>query len=162
MASTPARFESSGFLPVGTPKYPCVCSSCWHRRGISHYGSLSEYPQLTWQLWTDAAVHDETCRGVHWNLTNDILSTCYKCTLSTLTHKLNVSGHRDIFPRFGVRNLCPKFVHTFQLHLYNTVFAEHITYLHFLKKCNFTTPYRASLRVSYDSQNKQGYFSKEH
>jgi hypothetical protein len=22
------RFESSGFLSVGTPKYPCTCSSC--------------------------------------------------------------------------------------------------------------------------------------
>jgi hypothetical protein len=28
MASTLARFESSGFLPVGTPKTPCVGSSC--------------------------------------------------------------------------------------------------------------------------------------
>jgi hypothetical protein len=27
MASMLAKFESSGFLPVGTPKNPCVCSS---------------------------------------------------------------------------------------------------------------------------------------
>jgi hypothetical protein len=30
MASTLTGLESSGFLPVGTPKKPCVCSSCWH------------------------------------------------------------------------------------------------------------------------------------
>jgi hypothetical protein len=29
MASTLARFESSAFLPAGTPRNPCVCSSCW-------------------------------------------------------------------------------------------------------------------------------------
>jgi hypothetical protein len=28
-------------------------------------GCLSDYPQLPWQLRTDAAVHVETCRGVH-------------------------------------------------------------------------------------------------
>jgi hypothetical protein len=32
----------------------------------THYGCLSDYPHLHRHLWTDAAVHDETCRGVHW------------------------------------------------------------------------------------------------
>jgi hypothetical protein len=50
MASTLAGFESSGFLPVGTPKITCVC--------------LSDYQQLPLHLWTDEAVHDKTCRGV--------------------------------------------------------------------------------------------------
>jgi hypothetical protein len=37
MASTlHARFESSGCLPVRISKTPCVCSSCWQRRGTSH------------------------------------------------------------------------------------------------------------------------------
>jgi hypothetical protein len=29
MASMLTRFESSGFLPVGTPRNHCKCSSCW-------------------------------------------------------------------------------------------------------------------------------------
>jgi hypothetical protein len=68
MASLLARFESSGFLPVGTPKNPCVCSSCWQQRGTSpsHCGCLSDYLQLPQHLWTDAAVYDETCQGMHW------------------------------------------------------------------------------------------------
>jgi hypothetical protein len=31
-----------------------------------HSGCLSDYPQLPRHLWTDAALPDETCRGVHW------------------------------------------------------------------------------------------------
>jgi hypothetical protein len=94
MVSTLARFESSGFLLVGTSESPCICSSCWQRRDTlpSQCGCLSDYLQLPWKLWTVAAVHDEMCSGMHWNLIN-ILSTCYKCTLSAVTHKFNVSGH---------------------------------------------------------------------
>jgi hypothetical protein len=70
MASTLTWLQSSGFLPMGTPK----CSSCWQGRGTSpsHCGCLSDYPQLPRHLWTDAAVHDGTCRGVE-----DIVSTHY-------------------------------------------------------------------------------------
>jgi hypothetical protein len=55
-------------LLMGTPRNPCVCSSCWQQRGssASHYGCLSDYPQLSWHLWTDVAVDDELCQGVHW------------------------------------------------------------------------------------------------
>jgi hypothetical protein len=93
MASMSARFESSGLSPVGTPKNPCVCCCFWQRRGTSHCGCLSDYLQLPRHLWTDAAVHDETCRDVHWNPTKDILSTFHKCTLSAITDRLNVSQH---------------------------------------------------------------------
>jgi hypothetical protein len=53
------------------------------------------------------------------NLIEDILSTYYKCTISAITHKLNVSGHMLIwtfFSCFGAWNSCPNFVGTFQLH----------------------------------------------
>jgi hypothetical protein len=54
-------------LPVGTPKKPCVCSSCWQWRGTSplHCGCLSDYLQLHQHLWLDAVVHNETCCGMH-------------------------------------------------------------------------------------------------
>jgi hypothetical protein len=44
----------------------------------------------------------------------------YKCTLSAVTHRLNVSGHMLIwtffFSCFCMWNSCPKFLCTFQLH----------------------------------------------
>jgi hypothetical protein len=48
MASTLARCESSGFLAAGTPKIPCVWSSCLQRTSTSpsHCGCLSDYLQL--------------------------------------------------------------------------------------------------------------------
>jgi hypothetical protein len=68
-----------------------------------------------------------TCMMVLWhilavlcelNLMEDILSTYYKCTLSAVTRKLDVSGHMLLwsFFRFGMWNSCPKFDHIFQLH----------------------------------------------
>jgi hypothetical protein len=40
----------------------------WQRRGTppSHCGCLSDYPQLLRHLWTEAGVHKEKSRGVHW------------------------------------------------------------------------------------------------
>jgi hypothetical protein len=93
MACTLTRLEFSAFIPVGTPKHPCVCSSCWQRRGNwpSHCGCLSDYPQMPRRIWTNAADHDETCRGVHWISWREFWAIYYKCTLSAITHKLNVS-----------------------------------------------------------------------
>jgi hypothetical protein len=47
------------------------------------------------------------------------LSTYYKCTLSVITHKLNVSGLMLIwtfFSCFGMWDSYPEYVDTFQLH----------------------------------------------
>jgi hypothetical protein len=52
------------FYRWGTPRNPCICSSCWHFT-IALW-CLSDYLQQPQHLWTDAAVHAETCRGVHW------------------------------------------------------------------------------------------------
>jgi hypothetical protein len=67
-ASTLARFESSGFLPVVTPEYLCVCGSCWQRKGTSplHCECLSDCQNLSRHLGTDTVVQGETCRGVRW------------------------------------------------------------------------------------------------
>jgi hypothetical protein len=68
LASTFVAFVSCGFLHVWTPKNPCVCSSCWQWGGKSpsQCECLSAYPLLPQHLRTDAAVHDEMCRGVRW------------------------------------------------------------------------------------------------
>jgi hypothetical protein len=100
MASTVTRLESSVFLPVGTPKHPCVCSSCWH---------------FTIALWMPVRLAATTpasldgCSGPWWdvlrhalNLMEGILSIYYKCTLSAITHKLNVSGRLLIWTCFLV------------------------------------------------------------
>jgi hypothetical protein len=48
--------------------YPCLFNSSWQRRSTSSSdcGCLSEYPKPHRHFWMDAAVNDETCRGVHW------------------------------------------------------------------------------------------------
>jgi hypothetical protein len=119
-ASMLARFESCGFLPMGTPKNPCVCSSSWQWRGTSplHFGHLSDYLQLLQHHSMDSEVHDETRQFVH-HIQMNILSTYCKRTPSTITHKLNSSRHMLIqifFSCFSMWSLCPKFVCTFQLH----------------------------------------------
>jgi hypothetical protein len=71
------------------PQSHCVCSSCWHHRTVDACQTIRNYPApLT------------GCGGPWWdvsrrafNLLEDILSPCYKCTLSAITHKWNVSGH---------------------------------------------------------------------
>jgi hypothetical protein len=70
------------FLPVRTSRLLCVFSSCWQLRGTlpSHSGCFSDYPQLLRHLWTDAAVHVETCRRLcsiswrtFWELSINVL-----------------------------------------------------------------------------------------
>jgi hypothetical protein len=60
MASTHATYESSGCLPVETPKNPCACSFCWHWRDTLplHFECLPDYPQVPRHLETDTMVHD--------------------------------------------------------------------------------------------------------
>jgi hypothetical protein len=67
MASMLARLESSMFVPVGTPKTleyaaPVDKEEALHRHVVD---ACPDYPQLPRHLSMDAAVHDETCRGVH-------------------------------------------------------------------------------------------------
>jgi hypothetical protein len=124
MASTLTWLESSGFLPVGTPKSllyatPVDNEETFHHRTVdaceeSLYG----------------------CGGPWWdvsrralNLTEDILSTYYKCTLSALIHKLNVSRHILIWTFFlvflcGIRaqNLSATFSYTLYIPLENCSF----------------------------------------
>jgi hypothetical protein len=72
---------------------------------------------------TSASLNGRGCR--RWdvsrhvlNLMENILSTYYKCTLSDVAHKLNISWHILIwtFFSFGMWNSGPKFFGTFQLH----------------------------------------------
>lgn len=67
MASMITRFESSWFLPMETPRNPYICSSCWQRIGTSppYCRFLLDYLQLPWHLWSEVAVYDDICRGMH-------------------------------------------------------------------------------------------------
>jgi hypothetical protein len=115
MASTLARFESSGFLQVGTPNNPGVhvCSSCWQQRGnsLSHCGCLTDYPQLRGRPWWDVSRRAS-------NLMAGVLSSYYKCTLSAVAQIKCLRTHvdMDILSCFGMWSSCPKSVSTFQLH----------------------------------------------
>jgi hypothetical protein len=68
MPSTLTRFESSGFLPVGTRKTSCVCAPVDNEKALHHRNvdACHDYPQLPRHLWTDTAIHTETCRGLYW------------------------------------------------------------------------------------------------
>jgi hypothetical protein len=126
-ASTLARFESFGVLGVGTPKSPCICSSCWHRRGILR--TIALWMPVRLSVTTPASLSG---RGGPWwdvsrralNLMEDILSTYYKCTLSAITQKIKCFQtlfDLDIFSCFDMWNLpeiCP--------HLSITLFIVYI------------------------------------
>jgi hypothetical protein len=64
MAFSLTRFESFGFLTVGTPKNLVYASPVDNEERLSHCGCLSDYPQLPRHLLTNTAVHNETCGGV--------------------------------------------------------------------------------------------------
>jgi hypothetical protein len=78
-------------------------------------------------LWTPVRLSATThrcggpCRGMHWN------RTCYKCTLSAVAHRLNVSVHMLIWKIFLVLFCC-----LFQLHpvciCFRVVSQESTTY----------------------------------
>jgi hypothetical protein len=57
MSSTLTRFDCSGILPVGTPKISVDNEEALHHRIVD--------AQLPWHVSTHAAVHDDTCQGVH-------------------------------------------------------------------------------------------------
>jgi hypothetical protein len=86
-------------LLIGTVKTLYVCSSCWQRKGTSSSpsGCLSDYPQLPRHL--------NGCGGSpvsrrELNLMEAIFRIYDKCTLSTITHKLNISGTTFIWSSF--------------------------------------------------------------
>jgi hypothetical protein len=60
-----------------------------------HHGCLSDYLQVPQYLWMNVAV---MCT----DLMEDILGTYYKCALSAITHKLNVSAHMLLWKLFLV------------------------------------------------------------
>jgi hypothetical protein len=91
LSSIIARFQSSGFWPVEIPKHP---------RHLLMY----------------AAVRDETCRGVHSNLMEDILSNYKRALLQIISWTHTVWTVRTVFTCFGIRNSCLKFNRNSQLH----------------------------------------------
>jgi hypothetical protein len=90
MTSTLARFEFSGFFPVGTPKERPWCMQLL----------LTTKMHFTVELWMPVRLCLNACCGPWWyvlrhvlDLMEKILNTYCKCTLSAITQKLNVSGH---------------------------------------------------------------------
>jgi hypothetical protein len=106
MASTLARFESSGFLPVRTPKSlvyaaPVDNEEALHHPIVDASKTVRIYPGIFERMRRSMMKLVEACIESH----GDILSTYYKCTLSAITHKLNVSGLMLIWT-FFLRLVC--------------------------------------------------------
>jgi hypothetical protein len=98
MASTLARFESSGFLPVRTPKSLVYAAPVDNEEPLQHRmvdacQTIRNYPDIFEWMWRSMMRRVEAC-------IEDILSTSYKCTLSAVTHKLKVSRHMLIWKFF--------------------------------------------------------------
>jgi hypothetical protein len=106
--------------PLGTPRNPGVCSSCWHRRSTSpsHYECLLDSPQLLRHLWTDVVFRGETCRGVQWISWRTFWALIVKYSFS-YNSQMKCFWARvdmDLFSCFGMWNSSRNFVRTFQLH----------------------------------------------
>jgi hypothetical protein len=101
------------FLPVGTHENLGYASPVDNKAALHHVivdvcQTICNYHHPWWEV---------SKRALH--LMEDILSTYYKCTLSTVTHKYNFFGHMlmwNSFSSFVFLNLCPKFVRIFQSH----------------------------------------------
>jgi hypothetical protein len=91
MASSLISFESSAFLPVGTPKTLVYAAAydneeAFHRRIVDACQAIPHYRGIFKRMCRS------TMRRV-LNLMEDILSTHYECTLSATICNLNISGH---------------------------------------------------------------------
>jgi hypothetical protein len=92
-----ARFESTGFLPLGAPKHPCVCSSSWQRRGTSsHCGwqTIRNCPGISERMR-----RAEACIEFHGGHFEHLLLVH---SFSYNSIKLNVSRHMLILTLFDV------------------------------------------------------------
>jgi hypothetical protein len=126
MASTLARLKSSGFLPVGTPKFlmPCVYSSCWQRKGTSpsHCGCLSDSLHLPRHLWTDEAVHDDMCRGVHWISWKTFWTLVIRGARRKYEDSISVRLRPPLFKPFRINQ--PSYRSTVQRHIVQILVAS--------------------------------------
>jgi hypothetical protein len=84
--------------------------------------AIRNYPGIFERLRGSMMRRVEGCTQSHGGQ----LSIYYKCTLSAVTHKLNISGHMLIWTLF-LWNSCQKFVRTFQLH---SVYSSYFPVLH--------------------------------
>jgi hypothetical protein len=66
MASTLARFESSGFLHVGTPKTaPVDNKEVLHHRIVDACQTIRNYPGIFELIWPSMMRRVEACIGFH-------------------------------------------------------------------------------------------------
>jgi hypothetical protein len=80
MASTLAGFQSSGIFPVGTLKTLMYAAALDNEQSLHH-------------RIVDACQTIRNYPGIFARMRRSVMSTYFKCTLSAITHKLNVFGH---------------------------------------------------------------------
>jgi hypothetical protein len=94
MASTVGKLESSGFLPVGTPKTivyaaPVDNEEALHHRIVDACQTIRNYPGIFERMRRPMMRCVEAFIESHGGHFEHL----FKCILSAITHKLNVSGH---------------------------------------------------------------------
>jgi hypothetical protein len=101
MASTLSRFESSGFLPAGTPKtlayaVPANNKQALHHCTVDACQTIRNNPTISERMWQAMTRHMKACTESHGHL-----STYYKSTISVMS-QINVSGNMLIWTFFLV------------------------------------------------------------
>jgi hypothetical protein len=102
MTSTLDRFKYCGFPPVETPRNQCVYAAPVDNkeahRAVDACQTIRNYPGIFEGIRRSAMRRVEACTESH----GGHLSPYCNCTVSAITHKLNVSGHVLIWTFFPV------------------------------------------------------------
>jgi hypothetical protein len=138
MASTLARFESSGCLPVeaSTNSYaaaPVDKKDTFQHRIVDAWQASRNYPGIFEPMWRPILRRVEVCIQSH----GGHIST-YKRTLSAIAHKLNVSRHILVWTFFlilvcGTRAQSLSAPFTYTLFIYIEA-AAHVLKYHAMNK----------------------------
>jgi hypothetical protein len=126
-----ARFESSGCLPVGTPEdlvyaVPVDNEAALHHCTVDSCQIICNYPGISERMWWSMMRHIEAGIQSHRGYSEYSLQM-HSFSYNSQIKRFQTHVDMDIFSGFDTWNSCPKFVHTFQLHLtYCTTYSFHL------------------------------------
>jgi hypothetical protein len=106
---SPLDFYRWGHLRTLLYAAPVDNEVALHRRTVDICQTISNCPAIFERMRRSMMRRVEACIEPHGGHFGNLL-----CTLSAITHKLNVSGH--ILSCFGTWNSRPSFVNNFQFH----------------------------------------------
>jgi hypothetical protein len=120
MASTLARLQSSGFLPVRTPKTlvyaaPVDNEDALNRRISDACQTIHNYPGIFERMQRCMIRRVKACIESHRGHCEHLLQIYY-FSYNSQNKCFQTHVNMDLFVSFCMRNTCPKFVRIFQSH----------------------------------------------